>query len=150
MVQQRQRFSVFDQEAARGRSHRKLNNSSFFHLLVKSSTESKKCHKNNAIYHSSQFPWATCTEKPPSMYFRDCNFYLLCNSHVLKYEKTIHTQPQLNCCSFPCIQLTSLLKCIRLVSVRSSLPCLNIVVRLELPTDTLTEMQSVLERLTKF
>jgi len=36
---------------------------------------------------------------------------------------------------FPCVQVTSYSECIRLVSVRSSLPCSNMGVRIE-PTET--------------
>jgi len=47
-------------------------------------------------------------------------------------EAIILTLPHLVLGWFPCAQVTSHLKCIRLVYVRSSLPCVNIGVRIEL------------------
>jgi len=46
------------------------------------------------------------------------------------YEVPIHTLTQLKYW-FPCVQVTSHLKRIRLVSLRSSIPCINIGVRIE-------------------
>ena len=50
------------------------------------------------------------------------------------YEVTIHTLPHLNCIrSVPCVpEVTSHLKFITLVSGRSSLPFINIGLRIEL------------------
>ena len=61
-----------------------------------------------------------------------CNKYSFCVFEFFKYEMTIHT---LRHCKnvlglFPCVQVTSHLKYIRVDSVGSSLPCINIGVRI--------------------
>jgi len=70
--------------------------------------------------------------KSDTAYFSAYLYYLfLFFLHFLKIEVTIYTLPHLNVLGcFPCVQVISHLKCTRLGSVRSSLSCINIGVRI--------------------
>jgi len=81
------------------------------------------------LYHSLYWYWCCLhwivkiefeTNSPPE------------NGNVLFFVVTIHTLPHLKLGWFPCVQVIADSKCTRLIPVRSSLPCINVGVRVEL------------------